>query len=605
MKSILFLSFLFIPIKFCLAGEDIFLSLQRSASDIFPSVAGSESFYLPLSPEGVSSVLENSASLELQKSGGGLALELPSMRGFYSKQTAVFIDGARLPKDLTGTNDLSILPISFFDKAELVKGGLSPVYGPDAEGGAISFSLKEPRPGASQASIYSSAGSFKEKMITARSGFGRENFSLINSVAYLRSDGFQENSSYEKKEVSALATKKLSPSLKMRFTAFSVDSQRGVPSGTPVDISLWDGEKEKKANTSLNKQKDTLLWGSLGVEKKFEDSSIFARFSGSSLYTSYRHYDSGSSSETASKILSDIFDGGWRKGGFELGFEASRSRLFSFSYGDKKISYTALRTSMKTDIGKGFYLAPSMRLDDNKRYTDQFSPGLAIVWEQSYEWKASAKFSRSWQAPTFADMYSDPNAPNENLHPERSYQSEFSIERRGKEGIRSWLSLYYTDIKDRIALLYPSWKAYNIDKAFNSGLETGISAVVGYFELSGSLSLVRARGKSSGEGSYGALPYISFAKAVSSIAFKRDNFSSIFSGRFSSARWSGRDHSGVKMPQYYVYDISLSYKIGQAMLTLGCYNLFDERYALNADLSNGYYPSDPRTFRAGINIPFL
>jgi len=60
---------------------------------------------------------------------------------------------------------------------------------------------------------------------------------------------------------------------------------------------------------------------------------------------------------------------------------------------------------MKTDIGKGFYLAPSMRLDDNKRYTDQFSPGLAIVWEQSYEWKASAKFSRSWQAPTFADMY--------------------------------------------------------------------------------------------------------------------------------------------------------------------------------------------------------
>lgn len=605
MKALFTLLFLLVPLESCF-GE-VFLSLERPVSSLFPSASGFEYFSIPVSPEGAAGALKNSASFEVRKSGGGLSAELPSLRGFYSRQTAVFIEGVRLPKDITGTNDLSILPVSFFDEVELVKGGLSPVYGADAEGGALAFSLKEPRPGFRNLSLYSSAGSFGERLISVKSGFAGEKFSLVNSAAWLRADGFQENSSYDKKEISAFATRNLSPSLKMHFSGFAVGAQRGLPGGTPFDISLWNGEREKKANTPLDSQDDSLLWGSMGLEKTLDNGSIFARFSASSLSTKASQYNvfSLAMDKTNLRIVSDNLEGGWRKDGFEMAVETGRRRLFSSFYGDREISSAGIRTSFKSDLGRGFYISPFLRMDENKKYSDQISPGLAFVWEKSYEWKFSARAVRSWQAPSFADLY-NPWAPNEKLRPESSRQVDFSIERRGSEGTRSWLSIYYSDIKDRIALdPARNWAAYNIDSAFNSGLEGGFSAAKGPFGISSSLSAGRAMGKSSKEGTYKLLPYISPVKGVSSFTFTEKGFSAILSGHFSSARWSGRGRSGLKMPQYSVYDIYLSLKKGPAFFNAGCYNLFDRRYALNADSFNGYYPADPRTFRLGAGFSFI
>ena len=90
---------------------------------------------------------------ETQASGGNSA----DLRGLGSKNTLVLLNGHRLPADgVTGSVDLSIIPVSAIEKIEILKDGASAIYGSDAAGGVINITTKRDFEGFSVSTRYDS-----------------------------------------------------------------------------------------------------------------------------------------------------------------------------------------------------------------------------------------------------------------------------------------------------------------------------------------------------------------------------------------------------------------------------------------------------------------
>lgn len=74
---------------------------------------------------------------------GGLGgLQLVSLRGGSSAQALVMLDGARLSSAQNGSIDLASIPMRTIDRAEVIRGGVSSLYGANALTGAIDVHLR-------------------------------------------------------------------------------------------------------------------------------------------------------------------------------------------------------------------------------------------------------------------------------------------------------------------------------------------------------------------------------------------------------------------------------------------------------------------------------
>ncbi len=62
-----------------------------------------------------------------------------SLRGSTIEQVLVLVDGVRLNDAMSGDVDLSLVPIENIERIEIVRGGMSALYGADAVGGVINI----------------------------------------------------------------------------------------------------------------------------------------------------------------------------------------------------------------------------------------------------------------------------------------------------------------------------------------------------------------------------------------------------------------------------------------------------------------------------------
>jgi vitamin B12 transporter len=84
------------------------------------------------------------------------------VRGARSKNTLVLIDGVPLndPSGINAEYDLRYIPLSQIESIEILKGGLSTLYGTGASAGVISIKLKTPESGKVRTDIDLNAGSY-------------------------------------------------------------------------------------------------------------------------------------------------------------------------------------------------------------------------------------------------------------------------------------------------------------------------------------------------------------------------------------------------------------------------------------------------------------
>ncbi|MDZ7934929.1 MAG: TonB-dependent receptor [Emticicia sp.] len=131
-------------------------------------------------------LLINSGNVFVQKSQGGGGS--PVLRGFESSRVLVVVDGIRMNNAIYRAGHLqNVLRIdqSMLDRAEILFGPSSVIYGSDALGGVMSFRSKNPTLDKISAAAYTRYSSaYNEKTVHADVNLGGKEFGSLTSITY-------------------------------------------------------------------------------------------------------------------------------------------------------------------------------------------------------------------------------------------------------------------------------------------------------------------------------------------------------------------------------------------------------------------------------------
>ena len=144
------------------------------------------------SPSLAGDVLQGIPGVDVQRTGSLGGLENIKIRGGKSTHTLVMIDGFPVNSPSSGEFDISALPVSGFERVEVVRGAQSALYGSNAMGGVVNFLPRKGEEGR-QYGAGLSGGSFNTLQW---SGFGEgagKGGNLHLGVSGLKSDGTLPN----------------------------------------------------------------------------------------------------------------------------------------------------------------------------------------------------------------------------------------------------------------------------------------------------------------------------------------------------------------------------------------------------------------------------
>jgi|GEM_PF-3703572 len=594
-----------IPLKSEERASEVFFSISKSVNEnqSYLSINNNEFFGVDENTKNVSEKLNKSPSVILRENAQNFGLSLVSIRGFSSNQTSVVYDGIKLPKDITSTYDLSMLPALDIEDIYFLKGGWSSVFGANSEGGVIalkSVDLKKEK----ILDLFSEFGSYNTKRYVFKAGASKDGISLLLSRENYKSDGFQENS-YANKNNLLVRFSVDKGENKFSFNSFLVDLDRGLPSGTPVDIKSFNGEREKQANSLTDWQSDRNFFISLKDEFKMGKFSNEVSYSKNNLLRdAYQWF-----SLTTIKTYSDNLLARTSFKGYNLGVEYEETKLRSNDYGDHEMENLCYFANKNLSVNEKLNTYIYLRYDDSKEYDNFLSPKLISDYKLSDKLSISYSISRSFRAPNFADIYGAPvywYDPNPDIKPEKSVSNEVSISYSGD--INAVVTGYYYDINDKITIISDplTWhsKSVNLSKGYNSGVEASLSYLYNNFYINLGANFMDIEGKKLGEGSYKKLAYSPDYKLSFSAGYKSGSFEFGLNNIKVSEQYSGINKTGKLIPSYTVTDFSTSRNFGNLKIFVKINNVFNERYATTADNWNGYYPADPRSLFVGASLRF-
>lgn len=424
-------------------------------------------------------VLRRLPGVNTAPNGGPGQMSSLFIRGTDSRHVLVLVDGIRLNQaGISGSSDLSQIPISLVQRIEYIRGPRSAIYGSDAIGGVINI-------------------------ITERESLGS------TLTAGLGSNGYQNYGGSTQKKLGDNTTITL---------AGNYDYSKGY------DVVA-------EGNTGMASQPDRdgylgkMLWA--GVNHKFnEQFSGFVRgygFDNRSDYDSY--YSPGSPLVDTRSLSSRTYDSGinFSNGGYASQLIGSYSRTKDYNYDPNygrydpsatldNISQYNLQWTNAYQLGLGNvgggldwqkqttepgtnYLTDgyeqrntgvygtvqqfvgSVTLEGAVRGDDNSQFGWHTTWQSSAGWefvdgyRLIGSYGTAFKAPNLGQIYS-PTYGNRDLKPEESTQWEAAI--TGITGPLDWrLSAYRNDIDQMIATrgVYPNSRYYNVAKATIKGVE--------------------------------------------------------------------------------------------------------------------------------------
>ncbi|WP_437304583.1 TonB-dependent receptor domain-containing protein [Sorangium sp. So ce388] len=133
-----------------------------------------------------SSVLGRVPGLQIVRTGAGADLATASIRGASSAETPVYLAGVRINDDVTGTADLSLVPLWMLHRVEVYRGNAPADADRLGIGGAIFFEPALPRGPRVGAGL--GAGSFGELSASASASLGDERASVLVALSRRAAD---------------------------------------------------------------------------------------------------------------------------------------------------------------------------------------------------------------------------------------------------------------------------------------------------------------------------------------------------------------------------------------------------------------------------------
>ncbi|MGY5451766.1 TonB-dependent receptor domain-containing protein [Agarivorans sp. MS3-6] len=452
---------------------------QTAASVIAPLTVISRDEIASSGAQDIVDVLNQQVGISVVRSGGKGQAESVFIRGSSSAQSLYLIDGVRINTATSGGAQMSLLPLEFVERIEIIRGARASIYGADAVGGVINI-ITRPDFGSESLGLKAALGTQNSAKLAGRAtGLIGDNTQYNLVLSADQSDGYDIrpqdnlNEDYGYETFGGL---------------FSVDHQFNQAWRGRVFAIHNDSESEYiQGAKALNKHQQTVYgasinyaanqWTSelgLNYHQDRSDSAPASDFNNPERYTTERN--------AANWLLAYQLDENWLlQGGLDYQNDdiSGSSLVYQQASRDNKAAHIGARADYLVHI-----LEASARYDDNEHYGDHTTYNLGWAWQLQSDLRFNVLHGTAFRAPTFNDLYY-PGSENPNLKAETSTNSEFGF---ALDLLRSqWqFNVFRNDVENLIAWgcvarcdndysgtpdTWPLWTPDNVSDARIQGIE--------------------------------------------------------------------------------------------------------------------------------------
>ncbi|MGB9094880.1 TonB-dependent vitamin B12 receptor BtuB [Erwinia sp.] len=538
----------------------------------------------------VADVMRRLPGVDIAQSGGLGQQSSLFIRGTQSSHVLVLIDGIRLNgAGISGSSDLSQIPLSLVQRIEYVRGARSAVYGSDAIGGVVNIITGRSKPGTTLNAGVGSNGYQSYDGSTQQMLGPNTRVTLAGNYTYTK--GYDVVANYPdaygdpaQKDRDGFMSKSLYGSVEQQFndelsgfvrgygydnrTAYDNSLNLSVP-GALVDTrqlysQTWD--------TGLRFNRDiysTQLVASYSHTKDYNYDPRLGRYADPATLDDVEQYNLqwGNTVAVGYGTVSAGVD--WQK-------QTSEPNTNSVSEGQEQRN-TGVYATAQQKLGSVTFEG-AVRGDDNNSF------GWHNTWQTSASWEfvdgysVFASYGTAFKAPNLSQVYSATYG-NRDLDPEKSKQWEGGFE--GLTGPVNWrLSGYRNDIDDLIDSDPTTFRYYNIDKATIKGVEATASFDTGPVSHTVSYDYVDPRDGKTNE--------ILVRRAKQQVKYQLDytvyDFDWSLSYQYLGERYD-KDYNTsylprtVKLGGVSLWDLAVSYPVTSQLTVRGrIANLFDKDY---------------------------
>lgn len=398
-------------------------------------------------------ILQYAANVDVRSRGPlGVQADI-SIRGGHYDQTLIMLDGVKLNDPQTGHHSLNLpVALDMIERIEVLQGGASRVYGPSAFAGVINIVTKKVKKTGFAGSFVSGENGLKQLGGTVGLKLAKD-FTLLINMDQMRSDGFAENTAFDKKSGFVKFDWNLNQKTNITGSAGTMKNDFGAANYYfPSVYTQYESVAAKTASLELNHDLSYKLSTKLMANyRRHNDAYDFNKYRLDATKINLVNYHQ-----------TDVWDVAWlnklktKLGQTTLGIEYRSEGVLSnrlgvklanptkrvksrLDSGSEGIFYTNQKIRENTSVyldqvysKNRFTISTGTMLNVNSQFGTEFFPGVDFSYALGKNGSLYGSFNKSLRFPTFTEMYLNTSTvvADPNLKPEKASTTEVGFKSR-------------------------------------------------------------------------------------------------------------------------------------------------------------------------------
>ena len=514
--------------------------------------------------------LRHQSSIFVAQSGGPGQTSGFFLNGMSSEHILVMIDGTRLndPTSTRGQAQLEHIRLADVRQIEIIKGGQSGVWGPDASGGVINIVTNKATEGL-HFDGYLEGGSYTSHSGSLIASYGTKRFQIRAGFDGFKTDGFPPKTTstfdardIERTYVAVIAfqptdTTHLKANYRQVVSDYDYDSF-GIK--TPGSANL------KYYNVSVDQKISDVLLNAYGWKSDVKRELDGNPYKGNEYEAGLKaHYEIG-------------------QGRYDLGFSHRKSKMQE-SYGtslDDKMRDNAIFGSFGvTTLQDRLLVNVAMRYDNFDAFDDKTTGKIGMKYRFGNEFYAAANVGTAYRAPSLYERFGGDGYtfPNNDLKPESTTAYDVRI-----GGFGGKIGYFYNEITDLIDYHYnPDYTGYYMNVSGTSkiqGIEVSYERAVERLNSSLSLAYTYLDAKDSENRRLLRRPRHNVVAQWDLYATEKlhMNLNAHYVADYMDVRAGSWPPQNKEMGEYIVWNAVINYGNEKSGVYLKINNIFDEEY---------------------------
>lgn len=374
---------------------------------------------LPVQPQrltldGVSQLLRDDASVDIEQRGGGGVQDDISIRGGSFEQTLVLLNGLRINDAETSHFNLDVpVPFEALGGAYVLHGAGSTLYGADAFSGVVNLTTLKPGEGL-HLRLRAGVGSFGGNTQSAIASYARGSFSELLAGGRDFSEGFIADRDFRSEEASSET--RLHSSFGDSDILLAGSDRAFGAAGFYGNYPSFEHTKAWFA--ALTQQINPKTQAALAYRRR---TDVFILFRDQPQIYANQHIDS-----SWQGVVRREDDLRWHSTRLQYGLDANADQIDSTNLGQHGRNRGAGYLNARLNAFAGISTTLGVREEIFSGGLHEVVPSFAASRFFHDQFKARGAISRGFRIPTYTDLYySDPaNRGNPHLKPESAWSYE-------------------------------------------------------------------------------------------------------------------------------------------------------------------------------------